>query len=38
MRSMWKKYYMEANAVLFVVDSFNVERINEAKDALGISN
>lgn len=31
MRSIWEKYYSEANAVVFVVDSADVERLEEAK-------
>jgi ADP-ribosylation factor related protein 1 len=35
MRSMWEKYYLEANAVIFVVDSADVGRLDEAKVAFG---
>ena len=31
MRSMWEKYYSEANAVIFVVDSTDIGRLEEAK-------
>ena len=31
MRSMWERYYAEANAVIFVVDSADVVRLEEAK-------
>ena len=31
MRSMWERYYAEANAVIFVVDSADVGRMDEAK-------
>jgi signal recognition particle receptor subunit beta len=31
MRSIWERYYNEANAVVFVVDSADVERLDEAK-------
>lgn len=31
MRSMWERYYAEANAVIFVVDSADVGRLEEAK-------
>lgn len=31
MRSIWEKYYDEANAVVFVIDSADVGRLNEAK-------
>lgn len=31
MRSMWEKYYQEANAVVFVVDSADLGRLEEAK-------
>mmetsp|Transcript_1343 Transcript_1343/g.2400 ORF Transcript_1343/g.2400 Transcript_1343/m.2400 type:complete len:234 (-) Transcript_1343:1508-2209(-) len=33
MRAMWEKYYMEANAVIYVVDSANEARIEEARFA-----
>ena len=33
MRSMWEKYYEEANAVVFVIDSADPARIQEAKAA-----
>ena len=35
MRSMWERYYSEANAVIFVVDSADVGRLEEAKLAYG---
>ena len=38
MRSMWEKYYMEANTVVFVVDSADVGRLDEAKIAFGTSS
>lgn len=31
MRGIWEKYYSEANAVVFVVDSADVGRLEEAK-------
>ena len=31
MRSIWEKYYSEANCVIFVVDSADVSRFEEAK-------
>lgn len=31
MRSMWERYYAEANAVIFVVDSADLVRLEEAK-------
>jgi ADP-ribosylation factor related protein 1 len=31
MRSIWEKYYEEANAVIFIVDSADVGRLEEAK-------
>ena len=31
LRSMWERYYTEANAVIFVVDSADVGRLEEAK-------
>jgi GTPase SAR1 family protein len=35
MRSMWEKYYLEANAVLYVVDSADLGRLEEAKESFG---
>lgn len=35
MRSMWEKYYTETNAVIFVVDSADTSRLDEAKTAFG---
>jgi len=35
MRGIWEKYYDEANAVVFVLDSADVGRLNEAKLAFG---
>lgn len=35
MRSMWTKYYLEASAVLYVLDSSNLERLEEAREAYG---
>ena len=35
MRMMWEKYYLEANAVVYVVDSADVSRLEEAKLAYG---
>lgn len=32
---MWEKYYLEANAVVFVVDSVDVGRLDEAKITFG---
>merc|ERR1712159_894030 len=31
MRSMWERYYSEANCVIFVVDSADIGRLEEAK-------
>ena len=31
MRSMWERYYSEANSVIFVVDSADLGRLDEAK-------
>jgi ADP-ribosylation factor related protein 1 len=31
MRKIWEKYYNEANAVIFVIDSTDIERFQEAK-------
>jgi len=31
MRSMWEKYYDEADAVMFIVDSADIGRLEEAK-------
>jgi ADP-ribosylation factor protein 1 len=33
-RSLWKHYYHDLNAVIFVVDSNDKERVDEAKDEL----
>ena len=33
MRSIWERYYKEANAVVFVVDSADLARLEEAKAA-----
>ena len=38
MRSMWERYYQEADAVVFVVDSVDIGRLQEAKEAYGIYN
>jgi GTPase SAR1 family protein len=35
MRTMWERYYSEANAVIFVVDSGDISRLEEAKLAYG---
>lgn len=35
MRSIWEKYYQEAHAVVFLVDSADVGRLEEAKLAYG---
>ena len=35
MRNMWEKYYDDANAIIFVVDSSDVSRLEEAKLAYG---
>lgn len=34
LRSIWDKYYKESHAILFVVDSADSNRFQEAKDAL----
>eukprot|EP01042_Synura_sphagnicola_P002249 gene2249-2689_t len=31
MRAMWEKYYQEANAVVYVLDSADIPRLEEAK-------
>jgi ADP-ribosylation factor related protein 1 len=31
MRAIWERYYNEANAVVFVVDSADLDRLEEAK-------
>ncbi len=31
MRAMWEKYYLEADLVLFVVDSLDPDRLDEAR-------
>lgn len=38
MRSIWEKYYDEANAVVFVIDSVDVGRLSEAKLALATAS
>ena len=35
MRSMWEKYYLEANAVVYVIDAVDEGRLEEAKNAFG---
>lgn len=35
LRSIWSKYYDDAHAVVFVVDSTDKERIEECREALG---
>ena len=35
MRSMWEKYYAEADVVIFLLDSSDVARFDEAKIAYG---
>lgn len=35
MRSLWEKYYDEADCIIFVVDSSDIERLEEAKQAFG---
>jgi len=38
-RELWQNFYLEANAILFLVDSADVERFEEAKEELdGILN
>jgi len=36
MRAMWEKYYQEANAVVYVLDSADIPRLEEAKLAYGM--
>lgn len=36
MRNMWERYYDEANAIIFVVDSADLGRLEEAKLAYGM--
>lgn len=38
MRNLWEKYYEEAHAIIFVVDSNDAARLEEAKLAYGILN
>lgn len=35
MRNIWEKYYEDAHAILFVVDSADLGRLEEAKLAYG---
>ena len=35
MRKVWESYYREANAVVFVVDSADLGRLNDVKEAFG---
>ena len=35
MRNMWEKYYDSAHAIVFVVDSADIGRLEEAKLAYG---
>lgn len=35
MRSIWDKYYAEANAMIFVIDSADSDRLEEARTAFG---
>lgn len=35
MRNMWERYYDDANAIVFVVDSADITRLEEAKLAYG---
>jgi ADP-ribosylation factor related protein 1 len=36
MRAIWERYYSEAHAVVYVVDSADVGRLEEAKLAYGL--
>ncbi len=35
MRNIWENYYSEANGIIFVVDSCDINRLEEAKLAYG---
>lgn len=37
MRSLWEKYYDEADTIVFVVDSSDLDRIDEARRAFEIA-
>jgi ADP-ribosylation factor related protein 1 len=37
LRKIWEEYYRESEALIFVVDATDKGRIEECKDALGIS-
>lgn len=37
MRSLWEKYYDEAHAIVFLVDATDVQRLEEARLAYGMS-
>ncbi len=34
MRNVWKYYYSSIDGLIFVIDSSNVDRINDARDEL----
>jgi ADP-ribosylation factor related protein 1 len=36
LRSIWKKYYSDATALIFIVDSTAPEKFAEAKECFGI--
>jgi GTPase SAR1 family protein len=35
-RHLWKEYYIETNAIVFVVDSADRSRLDEAKEVIQI--
>jgi ADP-ribosylation factor related protein 1 len=37
LRTIWEEYYRESDALIFVVDATDKERIEECKDTLGMS-
>ncbi|RWS12409.1 hypothetical protein B4U79_09019 [Dinothrombium tinctorium] len=36
LQALWDKYYLETHAIIYIVDSADLERIEESKHAFGI--